>query len=61
MPLALLESFLPLCHRNGAIAPKEIVILNGVKNLNSFPRTGFGPRSSVVGKDFRPFGKLRTT
>ena len=40
---------------------EQIVILSLPKNLNSFPPTGFRTRSEAVGKDFRPFGKLRAT
>ena len=37
------------------------VILNEVKNLNSFPQTDLRTRNRALGKEFRPFGKLRAT
>ena len=37
------------------------VILNEVKNLNSLPQAVIRPGKLVVGKDLRPFGKLRAT
>ena len=39
----------------------ETVILNEVKNLNSFPQANFRTHNRDLGKDFRPFGKLRAT